>query len=151
MGNIIAVNFNDVWCHHIRKLPFSCIYMKWEACVFKTLHFGEQFEKICFRWLFLPNRLGQTGEKNFHLQTKTVTCGKGLLNFNNNLNNSLCSVIKSTKRISVDIYDGKDILKLGKLCEKQVKILSHKVARFCRCLYNGGNKLAPHNTNKSHK
>ena len=45
------------------------------------------FEKICFQWLFSLNRLGQTGEKNFHLQTKTVTCGKGLLNFNNNLNN----------------------------------------------------------------
>ena len=95
-------------------------------------------------------QVSQTGEKNFHRQTKMVTCGKGLLNFNNNLNNSLCTLIKSNKRISIDIY-GKNILKLGKLCEKQVRILSHKVARFCRRLYNGGNKLAPHNTNKSHK
>ena len=33
------------------------------------------FEKICFWWPFLPNRLGQIGEKNFCLQTKTDTCG----------------------------------------------------------------------------
>ena len=52
-------------------------------------------------------------------------------------------MIKSTKQISIDIYARKNTLKLGKLCEKQVRILSHKVARFCRRLYNGENKLAP--------
>ena len=150
MGNIIVVKINDVWCHCFRKLLLLSIYKKREACVFKNLCFGERFWKDMSSVTVFTKQVSQTGEKNFHRQTKMVTCGKGLLNFNNNLNNSLCTLIKSTKRISIDIY-GKNILKLGKLCEKQVRILSHKVARFCRRLYNGGNKLAPHNTNKSHK
>ena len=87
-------------------------------------------------------QVSQTGEKNFHRQTKMVTCGKGLLNFNNNLNNSLCTLIKSTKRISIDIY-GKNILKLGKLCEKQVRILSHKLQDFADVCIMGETNLPP--------
>ena len=46
----------------------------------------------------------------------------------------MCTLIKSTKRIFIDTYAGKKTLKLGKLCEKQKRILPHKVARFYRRL-----------------
>ena len=148
MGNIIVVKINDVWCHCFRKLLLLSIYTKREACVFKNLCFGERFWKDMSLVTVFTKQVSQTGEKNFHHQKKMVTCGKGLFNFNNNLNNSLCTLIKSTKRISIDIY-GKNILKLGKLCEKHVRILSHKVARFCRRLYRGKQTCPPQYKQKS--
>ena len=66
---------------------FRLSTQKREACVFKNLQFGERFWKDMFL-VTVFTRLGQTGEKNFRLQTKTVSVERvGLLNFNNNLNN----------------------------------------------------------------
>ena len=52
------------------------------------------------------------------------------------------TLIKSTKRISIDIY-GKNILKLGKLCEKQVRILSQKLQDFADVCIMAETNLPP--------